>query len=897
MRASMLRLPLSLRSLLSLFCFLFLSRAAASAQAPTPVSVLGHNPGDDFYLADYEDTVRYFHALTDASDGRMKMFTVGKTTQGKAIEIAVISSAENLGKLDETKKIAGQLAKAEDLTDDSARELARSSKVIVHIDGGLHASEVAGPQHTMALAYKLLSAKNDPEVDAILNNVILVLWPTLNPDGQDMVVHWYRQNVGTQYEVSPMPYLYQEYVGHDNNRDGYMMNMKEEQVVVKTQLEYSPVIFYCQHQTAPFPARIWIPPFADPISSNISPYVRSWLNVIGTNMAAYLDAHKMPGAISESRYDNWYAGFTDWAHVFRNEISFFTETALYEYATPHFYTVNDFPKEYRDLRALTMYTTPWEGGWWHLKDAVDYMVGGSMSVLDLAAKNRETLLYNRYQAARDNIQHFRKEPPFAYVISSKQKDTPEAGLLAQKMIDNGLDVYATKGGFKANGVTYPANSWVIPMDQPFSALAKELFERQRYPDALENGTSKAIDLPYDVTGWTLPLQMGVDVDAVTDPLAADQRTMMAKIDEVKLPEATIDGTGAVFTLSHKTNASFQLVNAALRAGATVSVAQEAVKTPAGNESGAFIVGGIGRAAFVNLAKKYAVPAVATNAPAHTIALRQARVGLYRPWSASIDEGWTRWVLENYGFEPKSVYNADIRSANLHSRYDVIVLPDMTSRQLMEGFGIGVVPGQYAGGIGQDGLNNLREFAREGGTLIALNKTAAALIPLMSLPVQNPLEGVKSDKFFCSGALLRVETEHAELPDNFGADDEPVVMFQSGPVFEPQPGFHGAVLARYSKQTNPLESGLLLHPEAIEGKAAAVELAYGQGRILLFGFKPQFRGQSHATYKYLFNELYAFDHPPLPAESTNKPESKPDGKPDNKAIEKKADKAAGEWQAC
>ena len=331
--------------------------------------------------------------------------------------------------------------------------------------------------------------------------------------GKDMVVHWYRQNVGTQYEVSPLPMLYQDYVGHDNNRDGYMLNMKEEQVVTKTQLEYSPEIFYCQHQTAPMPARIWIPPFSDPISSNISPYVRSWLNVIGTNMAAYLDAHKMPGAISESRFDNWYAGFTDWAHVFRNEISFFTETALYEYATPHFYTVSDFPKPYQDLRALTMYTTPWQGGWWHLKDAVNYMVGGSMSVLDLAAKNRETLLYNRYQAARDNIQHFRKEPPFAYVISDKQADTPEAGLLAQKMIDNGLDVYASKAGFQANGVTYPAGSWVIPMDQPFSALAKELFERQKYPDALENGTSKAVDLPYDVTGWTLPLQMGVEVDA------------------------------------------------------------------------------------------------------------------------------------------------------------------------------------------------------------------------------------------------------------------------------------------------------------------------------------------------------------------------------------------------
>ena len=183
-------------------------------------------------------------------------------------------------------------------------------------------------QHTMRrLAYTLLSAQNDPQIDAILDQVVLVLWPTLNPDGQDMVVHWYRQNVGTKYEVSPMPYLYQDYVGHDNNRDGYMMNMKEEQVVVKTQLEYSPVIFYCQHQTAPFPARIWIPPFSDPISSNISPLVRSWLNLTGANMTAYLNAHNMPGAISESRFDNWYAGFTDWAHVFRNEISFFTETA------------------------------------------------------------------------------------------------------------------------------------------------------------------------------------------------------------------------------------------------------------------------------------------------------------------------------------------------------------------------------------------------------------------------------------------------------------------------------------------------------------------------------------------------------------------------------------------
>jgi Zinc carboxypeptidase len=852
----------------SLWCgFIFacvsVAFTGARAQVPTPVSVLGHTPGDDFYLADYEDAVRYFHAAAAATD-RMKMFSIGKTTEGREIEIGVISSPANLARLDEYKKNARRLAVADNLTDEQARQLAHDSKVIVHIDGGLHSDEVAGGQHSIMLAYKLLSAKNDPEVDAILDNVILVLWPTLNPDGQDMVTHWYRQNVGTKYEVAPMPWLYQDYVGHDNNRDGYMLNMKESQVLVKAELDWSPEIFYCQHQTAPFPARIWIPPFADPISSNISPYVRSWLNVVGTNMTAYLDAHQMPGAISETRFDNWYAGFNDWVHVFRNEISFFTETGLYRYATPRFYTVNEFPKETQDLRALSMYSEPWEGGWWRLGDAVNYMVGGSMSVLDLAAKNHETLLFNRYQAARDNIAHYKKEGPFAYVISDKQADTPEAGLLAQKMIENGLKVYATKAGFVANGVTYPVGSWVIPMDQPFSGLVKELFERQRYPDEIELGTSKAVDLPYDVTGWTLPLQMGVAVDTVSDPLTAEQLGHLEPVEEAKVPAVEIAGDGDVFVISHQPNASFAVVNEVLKQGGSVAMSKDAIATPEGKERGAFVIRGLGRGAMDGVAKKYGVSVAALTAePGNVIAIKKARVGLYRPWAPSIDEGWTRWILENYGFEPKSIYNADMRSSELRARYDVIVLPDMSRDQLMEGFHVGMVPGQYAGGIGPDGVDNLRAFVREGGMLVASNRTAANLIPLMSLPLKDVLEGVKSDKFFCSGALLRVEQQSAELPVNFGVPEAPVVMFQRGPAFVPEAGFKGAVLAKYAKGTNPLESGLLLHPEAIEDKAAAVELEYGKGRIVLYGFKPEFRGQAHGTYRYLFNALYAFDQPELP----------------------------------
>lgn len=838
----------------------FLAALAVHAQVPTPASVLGHTPGDDYYLANYEEEIHYFHVMAEHSD-RMKMFTVGKTTEGRDIEVAVISSPENLAKLDEYKAIARRLAAAQDLGDAQALQLAQTSKVIIHIDGGLHSSEVAGPQHSIMLAYKLLTAQNDPEIDRILNNVILLLWPTLNPDGQDMVVSWYRKNLGTRFEVSPMPWLFQDYVGHDNNRDGYMLNMKESQVVTKTEIDYAPAIFYCQHQTAPFPARIWIPPFSDPISSNISPYVRSWFNVIGTNMAAYLDEHQMPGAISESEFDNWYPGFVDYAGSFRNEISFFTETALYRYATPRFYTVDEFPKNMQDLKALTMYTTPWQGGWWHLKDAVDYMVAGSMSVLDTAARYRETLLYNRYQAARDNIRRYTDAPPYAYVIPSVQADASEGELLAHIMQENGIVIRESESGFQANGRDYPAGSWVILMNQPYSAMAKELFEIQRYPEALFSESNKPVDLPYDVTGWTLPLQMGVRVDAITDPLTQDQLSHLREVTTLDPPATQVEGGGGTFILSHQPNASFRLINDVLTSGGAVAFATDEVKTPEGMERGAIVVSGVGRGAMDDLSKKYAVSVLAAEkAPEHTIAIHKARVGLYRPWDPSIDEGWTRWILEQYGFAPISLYNADMRAGDLRDRVDVIILPDMSSHQMMDGFGPGIVPGEYAGGLGEEGLNNLRDFVRAGGTLVAFNQSANSLIPLLSLPVTNVLEGAKPDKFFCSGALLRVELASTDRPVTYGLPGEPVVMFERGPAFVTQPGFHGAVLARYPNDSNPLESGLLMHPEAIEDKVAALEVPYGQGRIFLYGFKPQWRAQSHGTYKFFFNVLYNYEQP-------------------------------------
>lgn len=864
-------------------------QAAAASSVPTPVSVLGHNPGDDFYLANYDESRAYFAKLAQSSN-RIKIIHVGKTTRGLDWQIAIISSPENLAALDKYKEINRRLTWARGLDDSAAKALAREGKIFVHIDGGMHSTEVAGAQHSIVLAYQLLSAQNDPQIDAILDNVILVLWPTLNPDGQNEVVAWYRKNLGTSFEVSPLPDLYQEYVGHDNNRDGYMNNMLESQEVTAQELQWNPEVFYTQHQTAPFPARIFIPPFVEPISSNIQPILMRWLNAFGIDMGAYLDEHGMPGAIDRVGFDNWYPGFQDFTGIFRNSISFFTETALYGYATPHFYTVRDFPPQYRSLSSQIFYSSPWRGGWWRLGDAVRYMVGASMSVLDTAAKYREQLLYNKYQAGRDNIERFTNNPPYAYVIPTEQRDLPEAARLVHKMMLNGIEVHQATAPFGANGQEYPAGSWVILMDQPFAGLVKELFEPQKYPDLLESGTPIK---PYDVAGWTLPMQMGVNVDAALQPVSSAARSGLRLLDQFSPPAGKIEGDGSVFLCRPETNERFRVINEILAAGGRVDFV---TSDSAGLPSGTAVITGVSRDRLATIAEKNSLTVEAVDrAPARVVETKKPRVGLYRAWTANIDEGWTRWILQQYGFTPLTIPNGGMQASHLLDRFDTIILPDAPPNQILDGFPPGSLPGQYVGGIGEQGVESLREFVAGGGTLITFNNASLFAIEQLGLPVTNVLANLKQDAFYCSGSLLRVELSSSNLPGLWGLPRDPVVMFERGPAFDTKPGFRGAVLASYPANVSPLASGYLLHPERIEGKAAALEVAYGQGRIFLFGFKPQWRGQSHGTYKFFFNAIY--DSPSLakpssfPAASVPAAVQPPAASPPNESQERGRKKPA------
>jgi hypothetical protein len=785
----------------------------AHAQPPTPQSVLGHKPGDDFYLATYEDSLGYFRKLASSSN-RIKLVNVGKSTQGRDWFIAFISDPENLAQLDHYKDVSRRMALARGISEEQARTMARETKPIIHIDGGLHASEVANHQHTIQLGYDLVAGE-DALTKEIRHNLIVELWFSINPDGQSIVANWYRQNVGTPYEVSPLPVLWQEYVGHDNNRDGYMLNMIESQEITKATLETQPLVFYTQHQTAPFPGRIYLPPYADPISGNMHPLMVRWLSLIGMSIAQYLDDHDLPGSMHQETFDVWYPGYIDNIGNFRHTISFFTETALYRYATPHFYTVEDFPATRQGLGEEMLYSSPWKGGWWRLADACKYMLEADMAVLNLSSKYREQMAYNKYRAARDTIEKFEKEPPFAYEIPREQHDAPTAAVLMEKLMLNGIEIHQS----------VKPDAWVILMDQPFAGLVKDLFEPQVYPSLTQR--------PYDVTGWTLPMQMGVEVHVVTTPLSKSYRDSLRTV-------KNMDGLSAPFNRS--SNASFRAINEILAAKGTVSFSGDDV-----------VASGIDKGKLDGILAENRLRAGTAKDAGKPI--KAQRIGLYKSFTASIDEGWTRWILEQFKFPFKSMENADIIGGHLHQNYDVIVIPDISERQILDGVRPGTIPERYAGGIGEEGVNALRDFVNDGGTVVTFNNASMFAINQFKLPVENALAGAGGAGFFCSGCLVTVHIEDEKNPLSAGLSPDTIVMFERGPAFNTKTDFKGKVLARYPRERSPLASGYLSGPDRLEGRVAALQADVGKGRVILIGFKPQWRAQSHGAYKFFFNAFY------------------------------------------
>ena len=852
-----------------------------AAQIPTPESVLGQRVGADFFLATFEESIEYFEQLAAATD-RLELREVGRSSFGRPVYIALISSADNLRNLDRHREIALRVAHPRDLTDAEARALADEGRALVHIDGGLHATEVATHQHTIQLAYDLVTGDDDPEIAAILDNVILMLWPSINPDGQTMIAEWYRSNLGTPHEVAPAPFLYQKYIGHDNNRDGYMINQIESRMATRVAREWEPQILYNHHQSSPFPTRIWIPPFAEPISPHVHPLMWRMVNLIGMSMSQALEERGQKGATHMGTgFDNWYPGFMDHANNFHNVVSFLTETGLYRYATPGFYTLQDFPPRTRDLRPQSLYSSPWEGGWWRLGDAVGYMLTASLSVLDIAAKYRRDILYNRYQAGRDIVAQYTEGPPYAYFVPQEQDDPVAAVEMLRRLAYNEIEVHQLDEAVTHDGIAYPAGTWVIAMDQPFANFVRQLFAVQDYPD-LRQYPEGPPDQPYDVAGWTLPYMMGVRVVEAAAPLGTDVRGAMsalgtggailewdADVDDAAtfdsppgvgfdshpvaaaiVPPAGTDGGGSGLAVGPAQNNTFRALNRAWNAGAQVGfVPGSAGEFGEAGTTGHYVITGLSGSARSELVSDLRLRTDRAGATGTRFA--RPRVGLYRPWNPSMDEGWTRWLLEMYDFEFTSLRNADVLAGDLRDRYDVIIVADMGPGQILNGFARGTVPPRYEGGIGAVGVRALDGFVRDGGTLVTFNNASMFAISQLHLPVRNVIADLDAAEYFMSGSIVEMEVDPSH-PVMSGMPERAKVVVERSPVFTTEDEFEGAVLAKYPADGSPLLSGYLLGEEHLQGYAAALDVAHGDGRVILLGMRPQWRGQPFGNFRIVFN---------------------------------------------
>jgi hypothetical protein len=887
------------------------SAPVALQTVPTPAEVLGFTPGDDYKLADFRQLQDYFTRLDAASD-RVTVSSAGKSTEGSDILVALISSEANLARADHYREISRKLAYVRGVDDQAARALARDGRTIVWIDNGLHASEVATAQHAFLLAHRLATDES-PETREIRENVILVLAPTVNPDGMNLVVDWYRKHLDTPHQDSPMPWLYQKYIGHDNNRDAYMQTQAETRVVNDLLYrQWLPQIMYNQHQAGWPPPRMFVPPFPDPFNPNIDPQVMRGVDFVGGAMLDRFERERKPGVITRYQFSTWYNGSIRTAAYFHNMIGILTET-WHPSATPWAYDAAKFAREFGNgvstREPSTTYPNPWPGGTVRLRDAVDYILTGSLAVLQVAAKYRESFLYGIHQIGARQIEKGRTEAPVAYVIPAAQHDEPAAALFVETLMRGAVEVHRAEGPFTADNVQYPAGTWVVQMAQPFRPFAKDLLEPQRYPDLRTSPGGPPL-APYDTAGWTLAYQMGVNAVAVKAPFAA-KLTPLSEYPRTEgrvtvpprdlphpaarptmasaIAEAGQQSVGAgSYVISPNANNAYRAVNRLLAAGVSVARAPRGGGASAPHTSGAssresgggasappppgsFVVtikdatqgrqlSAVVRDTGVGASRVDRLPRVAMSE------VRAARIGLYKSWVANMDEGWTRWLLEQYGFAYTTLADADIRAGNLLARFDVIILPDQTARRIIAGHQVsdrpregpwGPVPPEYQGGIGETGVQALKTFVERGGRLLTFD--AASDLPIESFGgpfarIKNVITPLTRTTFYCPGSVLRLAVD-VNHPMARGMTSAPAAYFANSRAFETDDPAATSV-ARYAADPKEvLMSGWLLGADRIANRHAVLDVKFGEGSVLLFAFRPQFRAQPHATFKLVFNALY------------------------------------------
>jgi hypothetical protein len=798
-------------------------RTAPASSIPSPRSLLGFNPGDDRTIADWKQISDYFTRLDAASD-RLQLQTIGKSTLGRTMFVAFISAPENIRSLDKYKAIQAKLADPRKVLSDLERDqLIRDGKTVVVISCSIHSTEIVASQMSMQLAYNLASA-NDADTLSILHNTILILVPSPNPDGVDIVANWYRKTLGTASEGREPPELYHYYAGHDDNRDWFMINLKETKSLTRLLWkEWFPEIVYDVHQQGSNGSRFFVPPFYDPPNPHISALLLRQVGLIGHKMAADATAAGFKGILTNALYDTWWHGGFRTAPYYHNSIGILTEAASARLMSPSNVTPDQLTRSStRGMRSAMEVTTnfpnPWPGGAWHPRDIMQMEMIAAHGLLSLASNYRADYLRNFYELGKANLAPVSSSDPVAYLIPAGQGRDENVAKMIGALVEQGVEVYRLDSELHAvTGTQYlrklpggsqqiniltsitggapevPAGSYIIFLNQPYRQNVLALFEPQMYPDRVTaNGEAER---PYDVAGWTLPMMMGVETSAVISIREAAARKLSLVLNENEVRK----DLGLPLWTSDK------------------SPIVDPVK-----------------------------PGI--------------RIGVYKNSRAgNMDEGWTRYVFDTFNVPFQSLSEAAINADNPRAKFDTIVLPSEQTRASADA----EAEDESARGISDAGFRNLARFVDDGGTLICFDGSCGQLIKRWRLPVKNVLEGARSSDFYCPGSILRIEvdTSHPIARTMFKDTD---AYFINSSAFEttntPRPMFDAPqtplpvhVVARYAKE-DLLRSGWLRGEDRIKDKIALAEIPLGRGRIVLFAFRPQHRGQTWGTFPFIWNAI-------------------------------------------
>jgi hypothetical protein len=740
-------------------------------QTPEPADYFGFEIGADRKLADWDQLTGWYELLANNSD-RVTVDTLGETTLGAPFVMLTVTSSVNQARLSELHETQMKLADPRLISDSLELErLLEVGRTVVLITHGIHATEVGGPQMAARMLHRLATS-DDEKVREILDNVVLIDIPSLNPDGLDMVVDWYRKWVGTEFEGASLPKLYHFYVGHDNNRDWYAFTQVEtELTVTKAQNAWHPQIVHDIHQMGSSGARIFFPPFIDPWEPNIDPLLTAAVNQLGSYMAAEVLSRGMPGVSIHASYD----AFTParaYQH-YHGGARILSETASAEIATP----ITIAESQLREGRGFDPkvrswnFPEVWPGGEWRLADIVDYMEAGAMALLSNAARNRRYWLENFYRINKRAVDKW-EQWPTAWVIPAEQSNETGRDAVLRILTMGDVEVHVATDEFTAGGRQFAAGSYVIPLAQPYGSFAQTMLERQVYPD-MRQYPGGPPQPPYDVTAHTLGLLMGVETVA-------------------------IDGDMSV-SLSDP-----------------ISVRQVEYEPP---------------------------PALSGAAT--------PRIAVYKSWREPIPEGWTRWVLDQHRIAFDTLHDADIQRGAL-DRYDVLLFEDQSSEQITSGFAEDQLPPEYVGGLGESGVAAVKQFVESGGRIVTVAAATDFAIETFELGVESAVRGLESTDFYIPGSILGVDVESGHQLTG-GVPSQSIAWYwRSSRAFDVNDD-RVSVVARYASG-DPLLSGWVLGPEYVAGKPALLEAKVGSGSVVMFGYPPNYRGQTIATWPLLFNAL-------------------------------------------